>query len=67
MACPKCGCKVHYQYDNGWDGDQMDETIERCAACGYVFCIDDAADEDDHDHPETQPGAPEAGRRSGSC
>lgn len=47
MACPKCGCKVHYQYDSGWDGEQSDETLERCAACGDVFYIEDAADDDE--------------------
>lgn len=57
MACPKCGCKVHYQYDSGWDDEQSDERLERCAACGEVFEIEDAAD-DDYDYPETQPGAP---------
>jgi hypothetical protein len=25
MACPKCGCKLHYQYDTGWDGEQQPE------------------------------------------
>lgn len=57
MACPKCGCKVHYQYDSGWDDEQCDERLERCAACGEVFDIGDAEDDDD-DIPETQPGAP---------
>lgn len=49
MACPKCGCKVHYQYDSGWDGEQSDERLERCAACGDVFYIEDAADDEDED------------------
>ena len=47
MACPKCGCKVHYQYDSGLDGEQRDENLERCAACGEIFDIEDAAAEDD--------------------
>lgn len=33
MACPKCGCKVTYEFDD--------------AACGEVFDIDDHAEEDD--------------------
>ena len=57
MACPKCGCEVHYQYDSGWDDEQCDERLERCAACGEVFDIEDA-EYDDDDIPETQPGAP---------
>lgn len=51
MACPKCGCKEHYQYNGDWagayDGDPCDERLERCAACGEVFDIEDAADEGD--------------------
>lgn len=50
MACPKCGCKVAYQYDGGggFDGiDGFDERLERCAACGEVFDIEDEAPEDD--------------------
>lgn len=23
MACPKCGCKVHYQYDTGWEREHL--------------------------------------------
>ena len=52
MACPKCGCKVSYQYDPGDDLEQTDERLERCAACRHVFDIDDSADEDD-DEPAT--------------
>jgi uncharacterized C2H2 Zn-finger protein len=48
MACPKCGCKVHYQYDSGWDAEQQsDENLERCAACGEVFDLEDAAEEEE--------------------
>ncbi len=54
MACPKCGCKVHYEFDDEDYG--YDERMQRCAACGEVFDLDDAA-EDDDDCPETQPGA----------
>lgn len=46
MACPKCGCKVHYQYDTGWDEPQESER-ERCAACRHVFYSEDAADDED--------------------
>lgn len=47
MACPKCGCKVHYPYDTGWDGEQQPENLERCAACGEVFDIEDSTEEHD--------------------
>lgn len=49
MACPKCGCKLHYQYDTGWDGEQQPENLERCAACGAVFDIEDSTDEEEDD------------------
>ncbi len=47
MACPSCGCKVHYQFnsEDPFQGD--DERLERCAACGAVFDIEDAADDED--------------------
>lgn len=54
MACPKCGCKVAYQYNEA-DFGPDDERLERCAACGKVFDIEDSADEDD-DHEETPAG-----------
>jgi hypothetical protein len=47
MSCPKCRCKVSYQYDSGDDCVQADDSLERCAACGHVFYIEDSADEDD--------------------
>jgi hypothetical protein len=49
MACPSCGCKVHYQFNSeeGFAGD--DERLERCAACGAVFDIEDAAPDEDED------------------
>jgi hypothetical protein len=47
MACPNCGCRVHYQYDDGWDGIQPVENLERCAACGEVFDIEDSTEEED--------------------
>jgi len=46
MACPRCGCKVHYQYNDAEVGPD-DEGWERCAACGVVFPIEDSADEED--------------------
>lgn len=46
MSCPACGCKVHYQYDADEFGPG-DEGLERCAACGEVFHIEDAADDED--------------------
>lgn len=53
MACPKCGCKLHYQYDGGagWcdylgDGE-IQTDLQRCAACGEVFDIEDSTDDDD--------------------
>ena len=49
MACPACGCKETYSYD---EGDSMlggDETLERCAACGFIFDVEDHAYEDDEE------------------
>lgn len=43
MACPACGCKETYQYD-GWGAD---DRIERCAACGAIFDIEDSAEEEE--------------------
>lgn len=48
MACPACGCKETYEYD---EEDAPDDTWERCAACGVVFNIEDHAPEDDDDCP----------------
>jgi hypothetical protein len=45
MACPKCGCKVCYQFDD--EDDPQDDRLQRCAACGAVFDIDDNAEEDE--------------------
>lgn len=51
MACPRCHCKVTYPYghDDGADHEWDDSRLERCAACGHVFDIDDGLDEDDDD------------------
>jgi hypothetical protein len=46
MACPNCGCKVHYQFNDA-DFGPDDERLERCAACSAVFDIEDAAEDDD--------------------
>lgn len=52
MACPKCGCKVCYQYDDGDDFHPFTENLERCSACGEVFDIEDhAPEEDDEGQP----------------
>lgn len=51
MACPKCGCKVHYQFNTEPDHEPDDERLERCAACGAVFDIEDASEDDDEDAP----------------
>jgi len=47
MACPKCGCKTAYQFDD--EDDPQDDRLQRCAACGEVFDLDDHAEEDDED------------------
>lgn len=49
MACPKCGCKVCYQFDGDDDYGPQDERLERCAACGEVFDVEDHAYEEDED------------------
>lgn len=56
MACPQCRCKTCYQYNDA-DFGPDDEDLERCAACGHVFFIEDHLPED-NDQPETQPGSP---------
>ena len=47
MACQQCGCKTTYCYDEGDDMPGGDERLERCAACGAVFDIEDESPEDD--------------------
>lgn len=56
MACPACGCKTTYQYDDGDDCGMTDDSLERCAACGTVFDIEDHTPEDD-EASTTHPGA----------
>lgn len=50
MACPACGCKETYKYNDGEDYDLGDELI-RCAACGAIFEPDDEVPEYDEIHP----------------
>lgn len=54
MACPDCGCKTTYLYDEGDDMPGGDERLYRCAACGAVFDIEDEAPEEDDEPPLTQ-------------
>ena len=51
MACPKCGCKTVYQFDD--EDDPQDDRLQRCAACGEVFDLDDE-DEEDDENPEAR-------------
>ena len=46
MACPACGCKETYTYDDE-DYGPADSNCERCAACGTIFDIDEHADEEE--------------------
>lgn len=46
MACPKCGCKETNTYVED-DFIGLPDDQERCAACGHIFYIEDAAYEDD--------------------
>lgn len=41
MACPACGCKETYQYDDWDDFGPSDEDTQRCAACGAIFQLED--------------------------
>lgn len=47
MACPACGCKTTYCYDDEDYAPAGDQ--ERCAACGAIFDVDDHIPEDDAD------------------
>lgn len=51
MACPKCGCKETYQFDDHGEDVWLaeDSPLERCAACSVVFYTDDHLPEDDDD------------------
>ena len=48
MACPNCGCKTTYGYYE--DDMDADTDQERCAACGFIFYIDESIDEFDDDY-----------------
>lgn len=49
MACPYCGCKETYTYDDEDDG-QSSENLERCSACRNIFDVEEhLPEEDDHD------------------
>lgn len=52
MACPKCGCKTVYQFDN--EEDPQDDQLQRCAACGEVFDLDGYVEEEDDDQDARQ-------------
>ena len=56
MACPACGCKETYQYDGWCDHSDDCDGMERCAACGVIFDVEDHAPEDgdEHDEPPTR-------------
>lgn len=48
MACPNCRCRTTYQFDDSDQHNPMaDDRLERCAACGAIFDIDDHIPEDD--------------------
>ena len=45
MSCPNCNCKEVYQFDD--EEDPRDDRLQRCAACGEIFDLDDHAPEND--------------------
>lgn len=45
MACPNCGCKETYEFNDLDDVEGFG--IQRCAACGSTFYLDDEIPEDD--------------------
>lgn len=47
MACPVCGCQTAYPFDD--KDNPLDDRLQRCAACGEVFDLEDQADEGDDD------------------
>ena len=47
MACPKCKCKVCYQYDDEDDAIMSDYQLEKCAHCGHIFDELEALDNDE--------------------
>jgi hypothetical protein len=67
MACPACGCKVHYQFNSEDDFAGDDERLERCAACGAVFDLEDAADDEDDYYSEEAADIAESKKRSAAA
>lgn len=58
MACPKCGCKETHHFDcSDEDHGMSDDRLERCAACGAIFDIEDHTPEDD-DYDDYEPPRP---------
>lgn len=53
MACPACGCKTTYTYDDE-DYGPAGGDYERCAACGTLFDVEDHTPEDEEgaDHEQ---------------
>jgi rubredoxin len=51
MACPMCRCKEHNPADLDDDDIELghDDRTQRCAACGWFFDLEDAADDEDDD------------------
>ncbi len=45
MSCPACNCREVYTFDD--EDEPSDDRLQRCAACGHIFDIDDHADEDE--------------------
>lgn len=47
MACPACGCKTTYSYED-WDAaGPLNENMQRCVACGAIFDVEDELPEDE--------------------
>jgi hypothetical protein len=71
MACPNCGCKVHYQFNSEDGFGPDDERLERCAACSAVFDIEDSTYEDELEDSTaaSSPPDPDAWRclKHGEC
>lgn len=47
MACPTCGCKTTYVYDDEDEDHGSAGELERCSACGAIFYDEDHILEDD--------------------
>lgn len=46
--CPRCKCKTTYSYGDDDDMD-FDTYLERCAACGAIFDIEQSLDDEDEE------------------